>query len=148
MAFFAHAYYSWGGVLEAEEFYQHVLKTVFGELSEDIYEVMRKMLTIHESQINIFELEFPFARNKVELRDIPLINHAIGVYPVLKKKLEYIINRISDDSHLKVFRLHFIKWLVSLQRAESFMILLWHHLNMHKRIVMWKNENGSSKWMN
>ena len=65
MAFFAHAWYGWGSDEEPESFYQKATQTVFGELSEDILYVMKHMLTLHECQINIFELKFPMAENKV-----------------------------------------------------------------------------------
>jgi hypothetical protein len=118
MAFFAHAYYGWGGQKDAESFYEYALTTVFGELSDDIYQVMKGMLTIHESQINLFELEFPFARNKVEERDIPLINSAIETYPGLMEKIKVIIEAVSKNPRLKAFRLHFRKWQVSMQRSR------------------------------
>ena len=35
------------------------------------------MFTIHESQLKIFPTEFPFARNKVEKKDISRIERAV-----------------------------------------------------------------------
>lgn len=118
MAFFAHAYYSWGGEKEPEEFYKHVLCAVFGNLSEDIYFVMTNMLTIHESQLNIFEQEFPFAKNRVEERDIPRIQEAIAVYPLLMEKLDEIIEKVSDCKRMEPFSLHFKKWKISVMRSR------------------------------
>ena len=118
MALFAHAYYGWGGDLEPEEFYQYALCTVFGPLSEDILSVMKGMLTIHESQINIFELEFPFARNKVEFRDKPLLEAAIAAYPKQIDKLDNIMRKVKENPQLKHFSLHFKKWKVSMQRSR------------------------------
>jgi hypothetical protein len=118
MAFFAHAYYGWGGELSAEEFYTHALSAVFKDMAEDILFVMKNMLTIHESQLNIFELEFPFAKNKVEERDIPRIQKAIDDYPVLMQKLDAIMDRLKKDPQRSHFRLHFKKWKVSLQRSR------------------------------
>lgn len=118
MAFFAHAYYGWGGDLEPEAFYRYALETVFGPLAGDIYDVMMGMLTIHESQLNLFELEFPFARNKVEQRDIPLLEEAIRRYPQLMEKLRRILAAAAADERLRPFRLHFKKWQVSLQRSR------------------------------
>ncbi len=118
MAFFAHAYYGWGGDLEPEEFYHYALRTVFGDLEPAIYDVMTNMLTIHESQLNLFELEFPFARNKVEARDVPRLKKAIEDYPRLMKELEHILNQVSQNPHIASFKPHFRKWMVSLQRCR------------------------------
>lgn len=118
MAFFAHAYYGWGGQRETEEFFQYALETVFGEMAEDISYVMHHMLTIHESQLNIFELEFPFAKNKVEDRDIPRILQAIEESPVLLEKLDRIIEWLRKDASRSHFILHFKKWRVSLERSR------------------------------
>lgn len=118
MAFFAHAYYGWGGEKEPEEFYHYALRAVFGELEPEIYDVMRNMLTIHESQLNLFELEFPFARNKVEPRDVPRLQQAIEDYPRLMRELDHIISAVSAEERLAAFRLHFRKWRVSLQRSR------------------------------
>lgn len=118
MAFFAHSYYSWGGKRETDDFYHYTLKAVFGELADDIYFVMTHMLTIHESQINLFELEFPFAKNKVEKRDIPKIQEAIENYPILIQKLDHIMEVLRGDKHRSAFVLHFKKWKVSVERCR------------------------------
>lgn len=118
MAFFAHAYYSWGGEKETEEFIRYSLKAVFGSLADDIYFVMNHMFTIHESQLKLFELKFPFAENKVEKRDIPRIREAIREYPVLMKMLERILEEIRTDKRLSSFAPHFKKWMVSTERSR------------------------------
>ena len=118
MAFFAHAYYGWGGEREPDDFYHYSLRTVFGSLEPEIYDVMTHMLTIHESQLNLFELEFPFARNKIEPRDIPLLKRAIADYPRLLEELNHIISVVGADPHTASFKLHFQKWKVSLQRCR------------------------------
>lgn len=118
MAFFAHAYYGWGGEKEPEEFYHYALRTVFGELETEIYDVMTHMLVIHESQLNIFELEFPFARNKVEPRDIPLLKQAIETCPKYLQMLDHIITAVGADPHLAAFKQHFWKWRVTLERCR------------------------------
>lgn len=118
MAFFAHAYYGWGGEKETEEFYKYALETVFGDLADDIYFVMTNMFTIHESQLNIFELEFPFAKNKVEKRDIPRIQEAVRLYPDLMQKLDHIIEELRSDKRHYEFALHFKKWKISVMRSR------------------------------
>ena len=118
MAFFAHAYYSWGGDREPEDFYRYALQAVFGDLEPKINHVMHHMLTIHESQLNLFELEFPFARNKIEPRDIPRLQQAIADYPGLMQELDDILAAVRSDPRLRAFAPHFKKWQVSLQRSR------------------------------
>lgn len=118
MAFFAHSYFGWGGTRENEDFYHYALEAVFQDLADDIYYVMTHMFTIHESQLNIFELEFPFARNKVEEQDIPRIQEAIEEYPILLEKLKHITEELKKNSHLSHFILHFRKWEVSIRRCR------------------------------
>lgn len=118
MAFFAHACYGWGDDKEPEDFYSYILTEIFGELAEDILDVMTNMLTIHESQLSIFELEFPFAKNKVEERDIPTIKKAIADYERLMEKLSYIMREIQKDEIMSIFTLHFKKWKISLERSR------------------------------
>lgn len=118
MAFFAHAYYGWGGDKETDDFYRYTLQAVFGEQAEDIYFVMTHMLTIHESQLNIFELEFPMTRNKVEKRDIPRIQEAISDYPDLMEKLERVTEALKKDKRREAYVPHFKKWKVSLERSR------------------------------
>lgn len=118
MAFFAHACYGWGEKREPEDFYSYVLTGVFGEMADDIQDVMKNMLTIHESQLSIFELEFPFAKNKVQERDIPRIKQAIADYPRLTEKLSHIMTEIKKDEKMAPFGLHFKKWKVSLERSR------------------------------
>ena len=114
---FAHAYYSWGAVMEAEDFYLYALKAVFGnELADDILYVLKNMFTIHESQLNIFPTEFPFARNKVEKSDLPRIELAIKDWPNIMEKLESIKTIIMADEQLKVYEPHFNKLMVANQR--------------------------------
>ena len=114
---FAHAYYSWGAYREAEDFYRYALKAVFGEkLAGDILFVLKNMFTIHESQLKIFPTEFPFARNKVEKKDIPRIEAAIKEWPNIMKKLERIQAAVVTDNKLKVYEPHFEKLIVANRR--------------------------------
>ena len=111
---FAHAYYSWGANREAEDFYNYSLSAVFGnDLAEDILYVLKNMFTIHESQLKIFPTEFPFARNKVEQKDIPRIEQAIKDWPEIIRKLEKIRKAVADNDKLKVYEPHFEKLIVA-----------------------------------
>ena len=134
MALFVHSYYGWGGDREPEDFYHYALKTVFGNLEPDIYDVMTNMFTIHESQLNIFTLKFPFAANKVEERDIPRINKAIADYPRLISKLNHIMNCLAQNKEIAHFRLHFKKWKISLERSRVIYELALKSLSYEKAI--------------
>ena len=114
---FAHAYYSWGAYRDAEDFYLYALKAVFGEeLAGDILFVLQNMFTIHESQLKIFPTEFPFARNKVEKKDMPRIEKAIKEWPNLMNKLARIREAVAADNKLKVYEPHFEKLIVANRR--------------------------------
>ena len=114
---FAHAYYSWGAYREAEDFYTYALKAVFGEeLGDDILFVLKNMFTIHESQLKIFPTEFPFARNKVEKKDIPRIEEAIKEWPNIMGKLKRIQEAVASDNKLKMYEPHFEKLIVANRR--------------------------------
>ncbi len=114
---FAHAYYSWGGEKEKEEFYKYSLVAVFGrELADDILYALKNMFTIHESQLKIFPTEFPFARNKVEKKDIARIEKAKKDWPKIIQKLEKIKKVVSRDLRLRVYEPHFEKLIIANQR--------------------------------
>lgn len=114
---FAHANYGWGSVMEPEEFYDYAVAAVFGTaLKDDILYVLKNMLTIHESQMKLFPTEFPFARNKVEKRDIPLIEAAIADHENIMDKLRRIKAAVDADPKLKVYSPHFRKLLVANRR--------------------------------
>lgn len=117
MHMFAHANYGWGSIMEPEEFYDYAVTAVFGtDLKEDILYVLKSMFTIHESQMKLFPTEFPFARNKVETRDIPVINAAIADHENIMKKLYRVKYAVDGDPKLKIYSLHFQKLIVANQR--------------------------------
>ena len=74
------------------------------------------MFTIHESQLKIFPTEFPFARNKVESRDIARIEKAKNDWPDIIQKLEKIRKSVAGNIRLKVYEPHFEKLIVANQR--------------------------------
>ena len=114
---FAHAFYGWGSYLEPDEFYDYAISAVFGEaLKDNILYVLMNMFTIHESQLKIFPTEFPFARNKVEKRDLDRINQAIADWPVIMDKLSTIMAALKADDKLNVYLPHFEKLTVASKR--------------------------------
>jgi hypothetical protein len=117
MAFFAHSYFGWGGSREDEDFYQYALRSVFKELSDDIWFVLKNYFVIHESQIGLYEIEWPMARNKVEERDRPRIKQAIKDNPRLIDKLSGIRKTPMANPRLAHYEPHFKKLQTTLERS-------------------------------
>jgi hypothetical protein len=115
--FFAHAFYGWGSAMPAEEFYRYSIGAVFGPQSaDDILYCLRSMFTIHESQLEIFPTEFPFARNKVEDRDEPRIRQAIDEWPDILRRLESFRSRLEERPETRIWLPHFNKLIVAHRR--------------------------------
>lgn len=86
---FAHGNYGWGGKMDEEAFFREVCIFNFGEeLGEKVIYVMRHMLTIHESQMNLYTTPFPFQKNKICEDDIPVIDKAKEEHPKLLAMIE------------------------------------------------------------
>lgn len=114
---FVHANYGWGSQMDAEDFFGYSIEAVFGKgLKEDILYVLKNIFTIHESQLKIFPTEFPFARNKVEQKDIARIEQAIDDWPNIIQKLKGIRDKVASDDILKVYTPHFEKLITASQR--------------------------------
>ncbi|MBN1299112.1 MAG: hypothetical protein JW997_05440 [Actinobacteria bacterium] len=110
MFFFLHANYGWDSRLTEEEFYDYAMESVFGEkLKEDVLYVLKNMFIIHESQINLFTSEFPFMRNKVEKKDVPVIEEAVIKWDKVMLKILGIIKEIKNDKKLDIYYRHFKK---------------------------------------
>ncbi len=106
----AHANYGWSTSPDESIFYDYAISSVFGEkLKEDVLYVLKNILTIHESQVNIFTSEFPFMRNKVTEKDIPRIEQAKADWENIKEKIEKIKKEICLNSRLKIYDRHFRK---------------------------------------
>lgn len=118
MALFAHSYYGWGGTMEAEAFYRYSLEAAFDQAANDVWYVMKNMLTIHESQMKIYRAEFPMARNKVEQQDIPRIKRAIEEYPDMMERLGRIREYVRAHEETVHFDLHFKKWEIAMRRLR------------------------------
>lgn len=116
---FAHAFYGWGSEMEKEEFYLYALEAVFGPgLAGDVLYILKNMFTIHESQMRIFPTEFPFARGKVEERDIPRIRAAIDGWPELMARIGRVQEAVAADPKLCAYEPHFEKLRVSGERSR------------------------------
>ncbi len=108
--FFVHANYGWDSNMEESDFYEYAIESVFGkELKGDVLYILKNILTIHESQISIFTSEFPFQRNKVEERDIKIIEKAKNEWKKILNKIKEVKSIIEDDEKLKIYCKHFDK---------------------------------------
>ena len=56
-----HANYPWGGMMEEEAFYASCCEHLYGRDGGQVLYVLKHMLTIHESQLNLFTQHLPFA---------------------------------------------------------------------------------------
>lgn len=110
MHLFAHGNYGWGSDMDEEEFYHKACALNFGELGETILQVMKEMLTIHESQIPLYTTSFPFQKNKITDADIPVIQKAKENHPKLMEKIEMLQKKAYDDPKLRPWLPHFDKW--------------------------------------
>lgn len=110
MHLFAHGNYGWGSMMEEETFYQRASELNFGELGETVLDVMKQMLTIHESQIPLYTTPFPFQKNKITDADIPAIMAARENHPKLMEKIEMLQEKAYNDPKLRPWLPHFDKW--------------------------------------
>ncbi len=110
MHLFAHGNYGWGSMMDIEEFFRRVAELNFGDLGEKVLHVMKKMVTIHESQIPLYTTPFPFQKNKMTHEDIPAIMAAKENHPHLMKVIDELRERATDDQKLRHWLPHFDKW--------------------------------------
>ncbi len=110
MHLFAHGNYGWGSVMDNEEFYQKAANLNFGEFGDKVLYVMKNMLTIHESQINIYTTPFPFQKNKIKNSDIEEIEKAkeldLKIMGIIKELKEFA----TQNKDYKFWLPHFDKW--------------------------------------
>jgi len=106
----AHAHYGWGTDEDPGSFYRSALELLFPEdMVDDIEYVLKQIMTIHESQINIFPAEFPFLRNNVEEEDRKAIDDAMKLWPEIDEKLDRIISLLRDRENDQQMLRHFLK---------------------------------------
>lgn len=111
MHLFAHGNYGWGSMMDMNEFFKKACELNFGpELGEKILYVMKNMLTIHESQIQLYTTPFPFQKNKITKNDIPEIKAAKARHPQLMKIIEELQERAYNDEKMRPWLPHFDKW--------------------------------------
>jgi len=110
MHLFAHGNYGWGSMMDMEEFFRRAAELNFGDLGEKVLHVMKKMVTIHESQIPLYTTPFPFQKNKMTHEDIPAIMAAKENHLHLMKVIDELRERATDDQKLRHWLPHFDKW--------------------------------------
>ncbi len=96
-----HANYPWGGTSEPQEFFEQCCEHLYGNDGKDVLFAIQNMLTIHESQLNIFPQFLPFAAHKVEEQDIETIKQAEKTTLEIVEKLSSIYEKISGSCALK-----------------------------------------------
>ena len=107
---FAHGNYGWGGTMNEDEFFKEVCTFNFGEeLGEKVLYVMRNMLTIHESQMNLYSTPFPFQKNKIREDDIPAIEKAIENHPKILETIDQCREACYREGRLHPWLTHFDK---------------------------------------
>ena len=108
---FAHGNYGWGSQMDNEEFYHRACALNFGPWGEDVLYIMRNMLTIHESQINLYTTPFPFQKNKIKPSDRPQIRAAQERHPQLVRMIKVMQQHCQEDPRLRPWLPHFDKLL-------------------------------------
>jgi len=110
MHLFAAAQYGWNADFREEEFYQYALESVFGEnLATDILYVYRNMKLIHETQLAICTLFFPFMRYKISTQDTELLQRIKKENKKILNTIHSIIDSVKKDHSLAHYVLHFEK---------------------------------------
>ncbi len=116
---FAAAQYGWNAGLPKEEFPLYALRAVFGErLADTILHVYRRAKIVHESQLPICKLFFPFLRHKVAREDVDLLHQAREENRELIALASSILTIVQADRDLCPYALHFEKLLNMLRRND------------------------------
>jgi len=107
MHLFAHGNYGWGSQMDEEEFYRRACDLNFGELGKKVLDVMRGIVTVHESQIPPYITPFPFQKNRMTNADIPAIKAAKENHPRLMALIGELQERAYDNPYLRPWLPHF-----------------------------------------
>ena len=138
MHLFAHGNYGWGSIMDNEEFYHRACQQNFGDLGETVLYVMKNMVTIHESQIPLYETPFPFQKNKMTSDDIPTILAAKQNHENIMSKIEMLRNACIKDEFLRPWLPHFDK----LKNAERRNAIIY---DMTLAAIAYENETDKTK---
>ncbi len=113
-SYFLHLYaasqYGWNSNIDKEEFPLYALKVIFGEeLANDIFFIYKNIKIIHETQLPICSLFFPFLRYKLHKEDMDLLIKTKGETKNLNSMIDSILLKIKNSKFLKQYELHFEK---------------------------------------
>lgn len=111
-----HANYPWGGMMEEEAFYASCCEHLYGRDGGQVLYVLKHMLTIHESQLNLFTQHLPFAVHKVERQDQKRIEEAMAVTERMIPDLEALLARLRRDGEERYKIAHIQKLLCANRR--------------------------------
>ncbi len=107
---FAHANYGWGSQMNVESFCRYSLECVFGEeIAPDILWVLKNIVTIHEGQLKIFEVDFPFLKNKLQPSDMKFLDDCLNKWETIENRIREIIREIESNVFLNRYLTHFEK---------------------------------------
>jgi len=107
MHLFAHGNYGWGSMMDEETFYKKACDLNFGKLGEKVLYVIQNILTIHESQIPLYTTPFPFQKNKITNKDIPIIKKAKENHEYIMEIINELRTKAYEDEQLKQWLVHF-----------------------------------------
>jgi hypothetical protein len=108
---FAHGNYGWGSKMAPEEFFIKSCELNFGKSGEKVLDVMKNMLTIHESQMPFYTTAFPFQKNKIQKGDIPAILKAKENHPQIMRILSELQKECDENPKMQCWAPHFNKLL-------------------------------------
>lgn len=111
-----HANYPWGGAMEEEAFYQACCEHLYGEDGKTVLYALKHMLTIHESQLNLFPQYLPFAAHKVEKQDKSRIEEAVTDTERIIMELDVLLIKLQKEGVKKSKLAHIRKLLCANKR--------------------------------
>lgn len=115
----AHGNYGWGSKINRDEFFESAAKQVFGDLlGSQVLNILKSILTIHESQIPLYTTPFPFQSNKVNEQDVPAIAAAMANHDELLGETYYIEKLTRSIPKLRTWSPHFAR-LINAQRRNA-----------------------------
>ena len=115
----AHGNYGWGSSLPMDSFFESVMRYHFGKkLGSRLLKLMRSILTIHESQLSIYKVPFPFQSNVIVEDDRALIENALKNVPGQISEVDWIKERLASNEQLRKWVAHIEKIRISLERSR------------------------------
>ena len=111
-----HANYPWGGEMDPDAFCAACCDHLYGADGPTVLRVLRQMLTIHESQLNLFPQYLPFAAHKVTAEDLPRIQEAQTQVGGMVADLQALLDKLERAGADRPRRAHIRKLLLACRR--------------------------------